>query len=96
LEFTVPFEDTFEVCERFINLYKKLYEELDREGSYPSALPYTLFEVRFTPEHDRTLIGAGRGRRSTWTEKENDGIRNVKNRLYMRYFPTRQYLPGKL
>jgi len=68
LEFTVPFEDTFEVCERFINLYKKLYEELDREGSYPSALPYTLFEVRFTPEHDRTLIGAGRGRRSTWID----------------------------
>jgi len=52
------------------------------EESYPSALPYTLFEVRFTLEHDRTLIGAGRGRRSTWTEKENDGIRNVKNRLY--------------
>ena len=60
LEFTVPFEDTFEACERF----RKLYEEL-----YPSGLPYTLFEVRFTPEkHDRTLIGAGRDRRSTWID----------------------------
>ena len=47
---------------------KKLYEEMYHEESYPSALPYTLFEVRFTPEHDRTLIGAGRGRRSTWID----------------------------
>ena len=31
-------------------------------------MPYTLLEVRFTPEHDRTLIGAGRGRRSTWID----------------------------
>jgi L-gulono-1,4-lactone dehydrogenase len=30
--------------------------------------PYTLFEVRFTPRHDRTLIGAGQGRRSTWID----------------------------
>lgn len=60
LEFTVPFEDTFEACEQF----RRLYEEL-----YPSGLPYTLFEVRFTPEkHDRTLIGAGRDRRSTWID----------------------------
>jgi FAD/FMN-containing dehydrogenase len=68
LEFTVPFEDTFEVCRRFI----KLYEEL-----YPSGLPYTLFEVRFTPDkHDRTLIGAGRDRRSTWIDlvcNDSDG-----------------------
>jgi hypothetical protein len=60
LEFTVPFEDTFEACDRFI----KLYEEM-----YPSGLPYTLFEVRFTPAgHDLTLIGAGRERRSTWID----------------------------
>ncbi len=69
LEFTVPFEDTFKACRRFI----KLYEEL-----YPSGLPYTLFEVRFTPdEHDRTLIGAGRGRRSTWIDlvcNDSDGF----------------------
>ncbi len=63
LEFTVPFEDTFEACQRFIKLYEKLYKE-----SYPPGLPYTLLEVRFTPVHDRTLIGAGRGRRSTWID----------------------------
>src|ERR1700752_3068576 len=32
-------------------------------------IPYPLFEVRFTPaRHERTLIGAGRGRRSTWID----------------------------
>jgi FAD/FMN-containing dehydrogenase len=64
LEFTVPVEDTLEVCERFIDLYQQLY----REEAYPSGLPYALFEVRFTPEHDRTLIGAGRGRPSAWID----------------------------
>jgi hypothetical protein len=63
LEFTVPFEDAFEVVKYFKELYEQLYEE-----TYPSALPYTLFEVRFTPEHNRTLIGAGRGRRSAWID----------------------------
>ena len=60
LEFTVPFEDTFEACGRFIRLYEEMY---------PSGLPYTLFEVRFTPKgHDRTLIGAGRDRRCAWID----------------------------
>ena len=60
LEFTVPFEDAFEACRRFIELYERMY---------PSGLPYALFEVRFTPEgHDRTLIGAGRERRSAWID----------------------------
>ena len=59
LEFTVPFEEAFETCGRFIGLYERMYH---------SGLPYALFEVRFTPEHDRTLIGAGRGRRSTWID----------------------------
>jgi hypothetical protein len=63
LEFTIPFEDTFEACKRFIKLYENLYGDLQ-----PSGLPYTLLEVRFTPEHDRTLVGAGRGRRSTWID----------------------------
>jgi L-gulono-1,4-lactone dehydrogenase len=63
LEFTVPFEDTFEACEHFIELYEKLYKELQ-----PSGLPYALLEVRFTPEHDRTLIGAGRGGPSAWID----------------------------
>ncbi len=60
LEFTVPFEETFQMSRRFI----KLYEDMYRDG-----LPYALFEVRFTPAgHDRTLIGAGRERRSTWID----------------------------
>jgi L-gulonolactone oxidase len=60
LEFTVPFEDTFEASSKFIGLYEEMY---------PSGLPYALFEVRFTPEgHDRTLIGAGRDRRCTWID----------------------------
>ncbi|MCP4199874.1 MAG: oxidoreductase, partial [Proteobacteria bacterium] len=60
LEFTVPFEETFEACRRFIGLYEEMYA---------AGLPYTIFEVRFTPAgHDRTLIGAGRERRSTWID----------------------------
>jgi hypothetical protein len=60
LEFTVHFEDTFDACRRFIELYEKMYSR---------GLPYTIFEVRFTPAgHDRTLIGAGRERRSTWID----------------------------
>jgi hypothetical protein len=60
LEFTVPFEDTFEMCRRFQGLYEKMYAQ---------GLPYALFEVRFTPAgHDRTLIGAGRENRSTWID----------------------------
>jgi hypothetical protein len=60
LEFTVPFENTFEMCRRFIELYEKMYT---------SDLPYILFEVRFTPAgHERTLIGAGRERRCTWID----------------------------
>ena len=60
LEFTIPFEETFRAYERFIELYEKMYRSSD--------LPYTLFEVRFTPEHDLTLIGAGRDRRCTWID----------------------------
>jgi FAD/FMN-containing dehydrogenase len=59
LEFTIPYEDTFEVVRRFIGLYEDMYH---------LGLPYTLFEVRFTPERDRTLIGAGQGRRCTWID----------------------------
>jgi L-gulonolactone oxidase len=60
LEFTVPFDDAFEAVRRFIGLYEEMY---------PSGLPYTLFEIRFTPEgHDRTLIGAGRNRRCAWID----------------------------
>jgi FAD/FMN-containing dehydrogenase len=69
LEFTVPYEATFEVCDRLLQLYEDLYS---------SGLPYTLLEVRFTPSgHDRTLIGAGRERRSTWIDivcNDSDGF----------------------
>ena len=61
LEFAVPYERTVEVCERFKDLYEKMYQE--------KKLPYTLFEVRFTPGgHDQTMIGPGRERRSTWLD----------------------------
>src|SRR6266581_1572324 len=61
LEFAVPYERTVEVCERFKDLYEKMYQE--------KKLPYTLFEVRFTPSgHDHTLIGPGRERRSMWLD----------------------------
>jgi FAD/FMN-containing dehydrogenase len=83
LEFTVPFEDAFEACRRFIGLYERMY---------PSGLPYALFEVRFTPEgHDRTLIGAGRERRSAWIDlvcNDSDG--------YERYYAEAQELVRKL
>lgn len=60
LEFTVPFKNTLDDCDIFIELYEEMY----RKG----GLPYALFEVRFTPERDRTLIGAGRGQRSMWID----------------------------
>jgi len=60
LEFTVPYVDTWAECDRFLQLF---------ESMYTSDLPYTLLEVRFTPaNHDCTLIGAGRDRRSTWID----------------------------
>lgn len=79
LEFTVPFEDAFSVCRRFIELYEALYS---------SGLPYTIFEVRFTPEgHDRTLIGAGRDRRCAWIDLVcND------SRGFERYYPAAEAL----
>lgn len=61
LEFTVPYEKTWEMCRKFVGLYELMYLE--------KPIPYPLFEVRFTPaEHERTLIGAGRGQRSTWID----------------------------
>lgn len=84
LELTVPFERTFEACERFIDLYERMYRE--------RRLPYTLLEVRFTPDgHDRTLLGAGRGRRSTWINlvcNDSDG--------FERYYAAAEELMGHL
>ena len=59
LEFTVPFEETFKTCRDFLCLYEKMYR---------AGMPYLILEVRFTPSRDRTLIGAGHGRRSTWID----------------------------
>lgn len=60
LEFTVPFERTLEMCDRFLKLYEEIYSK---------ELPYTVLEIRFTPaDHNQTLIGAGRERRSTWID----------------------------
>ena len=43
-----------------------------------NRLPYVLFELRFTPaEHNITLLGAGRERRSTWIDlvpNDSDGF----------------------
>jgi hypothetical protein len=61
LEFAVPYENTVEVCERFIHLFESMYRQ--------RTIPFTLLEVRFTPKgHDRTLIGPGRERRSMWLD----------------------------
>lgn len=60
LEFTVAYEESIPTWRRFIELY---------EENYKGDLPYVLFEVRFTPAgHNRTLLGAGRERRSTWID----------------------------
>jgi hypothetical protein len=69
LEFAVPYESTFEVCAHFMNLYEDMYRQ--------QVLPYTILEVRFTPAgHTRTLVGPGRGRRSTWIDLLSNHSRN--------------------
>ncbi len=62
-EFTVPFEETIAMCRHFRDLFENMYQ------AEPNELPYTLLEVRFTPEgHARTLIGAGQMRRCCWID----------------------------
>ncbi len=84
LELTVPFERTFEACDRLLELYERMYRE--------RRLPYTLLEVRFTPPgHDRALLGAGRDRRSTWINlvcNDSDG--------FERYYAAAEELMGQL
>jgi hypothetical protein len=71
LEFTVPYVETFQRCQEFVGLYEVMYKQ--------KHLPYALFEVRFTPAgHDRTLIGAGRDRRSTWIDLVLDDSRGFE------------------
>lgn len=60
LEFTVPFEETFPMVKKFIKLYEDLYRK--------QKLPYTLFEVRFTPNKSPSLIGAGHDRECCWID----------------------------
>ena len=61
LEFTVSVEKAFEEAQKFVELYESMYFE--------SSLPYTLFELRFTPaDHKQTLLGAGRERASCWID----------------------------
>ena len=79
LELAVPFEETFATCRRFMELY---------ERTYRTGLPYTFIEVRFTPAgHDRTLLGAGRGRRSAWIDLITNDSRGVE-----RYFDAAEEL----
>ena len=60
LEFAIPYEETFTILRRFAALYEELYAE---------GMPFVAIELRFTPAgHDRTLLGGGRGRRSTWID----------------------------
>ena len=83
LEFAVPFEETFATCRRLMDLYERMYR---------SGLPYTFIEVRFTPAgHDRTLLGAGRGRRSAWI----DLITN-DSRGFDRYFDAAEEIVKEL
>ncbi|MCZ6692138.1 MAG: FAD-binding protein [Planctomycetota bacterium] len=71
LEFTVPFERTWEACDAFLELYQDMY--------MTRALPYVLLEVRFTPGGvDRSLLGAGAVQRSTWIDlvsNDSEGFR---------------------
>jgi FAD/FMN-containing dehydrogenase len=60
LEFTVPFDETFSMVKKFIKLYEDLYAK--------QKLPYTLFEVRFTPNKSPSLIGAGHDRQCCWID----------------------------
>ena len=69
LEFSVPYEATFDVCDRLLSCTRTCIR---------LGCPKLSFEVRFTPAgHDRTLIGAGRERRSTWIDivcNDSDGF----------------------
>lgn len=61
LEFTVPFDETFQRVKEF----KQLYEDLYRKRKFP----YALIEVRFTPAgRHNSLIGAGRDRKCCWID----------------------------
>ena len=61
LEFAVDADGAFDVLAELTARFEAAYRR-DR-------LPFTFFEVRFTPEgHDRTLLSPGRGRESVWID----------------------------
>ncbi|HEX5706679.1 MAG TPA: D-arabinono-1,4-lactone oxidase [Pyrinomonadaceae bacterium] len=90
LEFAIPYEQTFAACDAFVRLYEHMYRQ--------RKLPYALFEVRFTPEgHKRTLVGAGRERRSVWIDllvNESEGWERFYHEAekLMREFGARPHL----
>ena len=55
LEFAVPAERVWEVTDRLLRIYEDLYGLL--------RMPFTLIELRFTPEHPQSMIGPGAGDR---------------------------------
>ena len=72
LEFTVPYADTVQRCEQFLDLYETMYHQ--------KRLPYALFEVRFTPAgHTRSFISAGRDDKSTWIDLVLDDSRGFED-----------------
>ena len=61
LEFAVAAEVAFDALAELVQLYEASYAR--------QRLPFTVFEVRHTPEgHDRTLIGPGRGGPTIWID----------------------------
>jgi FAD/FMN-containing dehydrogenase len=61
LEFAVAADVAFDALTELVELYHDTYKR--------GRLPFTVFEVRFTPGgHDRTFIGPGRGGPRVWID----------------------------
>ena len=58
LEFALPVAEVWDALDRCFEIYEELYPDHD--------LPFLLVEVRFTPDHPPTLLGAGADRPSAW------------------------------
>jgi L-gulono-1,4-lactone dehydrogenase len=62
-EFTIPYTDAINECNKFLELFETMYL------AEPKELPYTLLEVRFTPANStKALVGAGQGERRCWID----------------------------
>lgn len=55
LEFAVSADRVWEVTDRLLRIYEDMYRR--------RRMPFTLIELRFTPEHPRSMIGPGAGSR---------------------------------